>query len=455
MVFLAVCLCLQAAGLVLAENDAYVMTAVYRDETRMLDADLSVAYTNTTGEYLDHVMFTAYANCLRRESTLPYDNAALEAAFPYGYAPSGMVLSEVSFNGARARYGFLGESECFLRVECALAPGQTGTFRFVYTLLLSENRAFLGCGEDLRLELFYPCACVYREGFVLNAPSRAGRYAWADPADYTLILTLPEGYEPAGAEQINKGPGNTWTLESRDMPGFALYISRRFYTCEGEKLRVRANSRAKARTLLASAEKALSFLESRFGAADRRVDIVISSCPDSRILPGLIILGTDAEGDEAYFAVRGLAQQFFDRADPATDPFLTAGIGEYLALEELAGREGSRARSEALRTRVQPALKLTLPGGLTPDSPLPRFSTRAEYDTAAAKRGAAVLTEMAGAYGRDTLLAALALYRGAETQDIQSFVACMDEAAGTSTGEALIAHLYGIEEYVNYIGDIY
>ena len=161
----AVCALLQAAaGLFCLSENSYVMSAAWLENEQALRVDLSLTYTNETGEKLDSVSFNVYANLFRRESALPYDNQTLEKAFPYGYAPSGIEFTGVYFNDVAARWRFKGENECFLSVDCALEPGEKGVFHFEYALLLSENRAFQGVAEDVRLTLFYPSACVYDGG---------------------------------------------------------------------------------------------------------------------------------------------------------------------------------------------------------------------------------------------------------------------------------------------------
>ena len=106
LVFAVVCVLLQAAALLfisaLAE-DRYVMDAVYHEEEQALIVSLDFTYTNRTGQALESVSFNVYANVFRRESTLPYDNATLEKAFPYGYAPSGIEFTGVAFNARKVQ----------------------------------------------------------------------------------------------------------------------------------------------------------------------------------------------------------------------------------------------------------------------------------------------------------------------------------------------------------------
>lgn len=456
---LAVCLWLQAACVVFAENDAYTLRAVYSEDAQALTAELCVEYTNTTGEALDYVMFCVYSNCFRRESTLPYDNSTLTQAFPYGYVPSGTEFTAVTFNEAPARYAFHGEDECFLRVDCSLAPGETGFFGFVYTLLMSENRAFQGCGEDIRPGLFYPVVCPYDSGFQMNPTSRAAQWCFSVPADYRITLQLPEGYEPAGMKITSRLPNNTYLLEADGVCAPSLTASLRWHEYSAGCLRAFGSSRSDAKKVLAYANTVLACYEEWFGPLDQNVDLVLGDCAVTNVYPGLIVLGSDAEDDLYYAVARGMAKQFFGRTDPATDPFLTDGVCEYLALLTTEQRQGTSAFVSALRQRLEPALKLTVPGGLTPDMHLSLFTNRSDYETVVARRGAAVLYELQLSWGKDVIMEGLRAFRAAGSKShapgIEDFVAALDAAAGASTGESLIAWLYTIDEYVNISGNIY
>ena len=116
-------------------------------------------------------------------------------------------------DGEAADWGMQGEEELFLRVACDLADGQMCEFTFEYTLLLSENGASLGVGDtDWRLRGFYLQPLKYEYGeFVAPEPLQHANYVYADRADYTLAVTLPERCLLAGPGEIassDNGDGN-------------------------------------------------------------------------------------------------------------------------------------------------------------------------------------------------------------------------------------------------------
>ena len=138
------------------ERNQYSFTMEYLGEEQALRMSQRLVYTNTSDTALDRVVFYASANLFRRQNTLPYDAEALSAAFPAGFLPGGIDLVNVQMNGENCDWGYQGEAEMFLRVACALAPGDSCVFSFDYYLLLTQNAAFMGVSEsDWRLSGFY------------------------------------------------------------------------------------------------------------------------------------------------------------------------------------------------------------------------------------------------------------------------------------------------------------
>ncbi|MBQ9409246.1 MAG: hypothetical protein IJU28_07675 [Clostridia bacterium] len=452
-------------------EDRYAVEAVYHESEQALTVSLDVSYTNRTGQALDSVSFNVYANVFRRESTLPYDNATLEKAFPYGYAPSGIEFTGVAFNGKPARYSFFGSNECYMNVRCHLEDGESGVFHFDYALLLSQNRSFQGCGEDLRLTLFYPSVCVWDGGFVYEPTSRATAFLYAEKADFDMMLYLPEGYRVASgaltAQKESEDGYELFELRLDDASELALTASRRYYTYEaalpsGKPIRVQGSVRSLCREALRQAQNAGSVYEALFGELPyERIDIAFGACCTDLCAPGLIVLSEENEALDELRIGYLLAQQYFGCAvysDPQVDPFLRYGISCYAALLALRQSEGYDAFIDALTERIQPSLKMTVPGGLTPDSALTRFNTIYDFETVVKNRGAAVLYELGVSMGEEPLWAGLKRYyqqnqNGIAT--IERFVAALDEGREHTIGNSLVAWLMTIDDYALHEGDIY
>ena len=469
----AVCVLLQAAALLFCAaigETGYTMDAVYLENEQALSVSLDVDYKNDSGEAQNALLFNVYANAFRRESTLPYDNATLEKAFPYGYAPSGIEFTSVTVDGAPVRYGFMGANECYLRAEAPVANGERISIHFDYVLLLSENRAFQGCGEDIRLTLFYPSLCVWDGEYALEPTSRAAQFLYADKADFTLRLKLPAGYDLASGAVIQKlGEENgteSFMLSLENASELALAFSRRFYCCEqtlpsGHMLRVFGSERSRCKETLMQAASAMQCYEDRFGALPfKKTDIAFCACASDWSLPGLILLSSETQ-DDLLRLPDMLAQQYFGCAvttDPQIDPFLRYGVSCYAALMQIKSVSGEAAFTDALTDYLQSALKMTVPGSLTPDSSLNRFQTEYDFDVVVRKRGAAVMHEICLSMGEDAFLTGLKRYyqqNQSAHANLERFVSALEGDRPGTVGKALVAWLMTIDDYVRHEGDIY
>ncbi len=431
----------------------------------------STQITNNTGASLGRAVFSVYANAFRRESTLPYDNITLEKAFPDYYAPSGIDIISVTVNGERADWGIQGADEAFLRVECKLDDGETAEISFTYTVLLSDNHAFLGAGDyDWRLVYFYPSLCPFQNGdYVTNSLTRAGRSHFAEAADFDVKLYLPPDYYPACAgiasEKEASGGYTEYTTTLKNARDIAMCVSRKYHMYEAETksgvhLRILGRDRGLMKRVQSAAEFALNELEALFGAYPRG-EIVIAqsqSCVDEICASGLTVLGEGASelsNDELRLLVyRAMAKQYLTdivHPNPSYDAWLTDGLCEYMSLMLVYSNGGKQEFLKHMNARIAPSLNMTIPGGLYPNSDVARINTIADYDTLVRFRSSAVLDELRRVMGRDDFLKAVSDYYTAnafKTPTANDFIDALNRHHETTLGDALVAHIYTIDENV-------
>lgn len=469
---LAALVCAAAAfACATAEADAavrYRLSMIMLEDNQAFAVTQTVSFENRTGEALKNVLFTVYGNVFRRETTLPYDNETLLSAFPDGYAPAGLSFSSVTVNGEEAEWAMQGDNECFLRVACDVDAGETVEFAFVYTLLLSDNHAFLGAGtRDWRLTGFYPALAVWEDGeFTLNPVTRAGRYAYCERADYTADVYVPHDYDVASAgEVLREDAGNGFDrvrVEQENACDFGLVISRKFHVREGQAesgVRVRAlgQSRGKLSAARDAAIDALNALEPLLGDYPYDTLTIVQAQSAGEMLVGGVLIPCESDWestDELRARVAALTAQVFlsdvVQVNPGDEAWLIEGVSEYLSLLFMEEAEGEDAFAAELDARVRPALQVTIPGGLSVDSFTNRFATQREYEIVTRERGAAVMHELRLLMGRDAFLNGVGLYvrenRFARAT-YRSFVDALSEAFGRDLTDALIHHLYYIDEY--------
>ncbi len=435
----------------------------------------TLTYTNTAGRTLDHVMFNLWANLLRREDAIPVDDDEWNDAFPAGYAPGGVDFIRVRVNGEAAEWAVSGDYEQFLRVACALAPGESAVFEFDMTLLLSENNWALGYGEvGWRLLSFYPTAAVYDqaiEGFVLNNWGVAIDPAMSDLADYTVTLALPEGWLAASSgavisEEKRADGVVVYTIEAQGVRDMALAISRRMNACErtldsGVMIRAMATTLLTAQALADYAADILTQYEKWLGDYPyATLDIAESDVLHGLSRSGLILVPEEdcalLRRDDLKEDMRVLcARQWFGGAvgsNPENEPWMRDTLSEYLSLLYYEESEGYNAYLKRLNERVLGALQVTLPGGLSVDSYASRFTDYDEYEIVVIERGMAVLHEMRTLTGREAFIDSLARYvadNAGQVASIAQFVAAFNETTGSRWDEYLVAQMHDIDDYVN------
>lgn len=471
--FIAAC-ALAHAALCAGEGESvneYRFQIILLEDERALNVMQQVEYVNATGARLNYVMFAAYGNCFRREAALPYDNDTLVAAFPRGYAPGGLDIHGAFVNGERADWGVQGADECFIRVACELEPGESCTFAFSYTVLITENKAFLGAGDlDWRLTDFYLSVCPFEYGdFATNALTRAGRGLYAECADFSVSIALPARYDLACAaipERADAGNGYyTHTFRVNNARDLGMSVSARFHTMEanaasGARVRAFGRDRGKLKIALDAALQAIDLCEAWFGEYPYEA-LALSqseSVKDGISSSGVMLIGEDAfkDADELRFRVCALvARQYFGgivSPNPNLSAWLIEAPSEYAALLMIEQTRGENEFVKQLNARLLPALKLTIPGGLTVNSPTMYLASQADYDIIARDRGAAVMHELRVIMGREAILEALKLYIannrfGLVTE--RDFANALAEATGRDWEGALIDYLNTIHQYAD------
>lgn len=480
LVLIAACVLTQAVLCAFADESVapvrYELEIFAHIEAQALTVRQTVSTLNSTGQRLDRLMFSMPANCFRRESTLPYDNATLESAFPAGYAPGGIEFSRILVNGEAAEWAVQGENECFLRVACDLAPGQAAEITLEYNLLITENCAFLGVSEEeWRLTQFYPALCVFEDGDFVTCPlSRAGEWSYQALSDFSAAITLPSDYEIAAPGQVTRqelaGGFTRYTVSLSSARSLALALSRRFHSVSGQtalgtQLALYGQSRSALRRACQEAERTLNALEARFGALPYgRIVIVDAHTVRSLGASGALFLAHEAweDSDALDAEIRyQLARQYFQElvhVNPTLSPWLFEALSEYTALITVRDTQGEAAFARALDNALRPALQITVPGGYAVSAFAPLFSTQREYEIVVRERGAAVLNELRKAMGMDAFLSALSLYvenNRLALADAQDFALALAQATGRDWDDALLAWLYTIDDYTLQTLDYY
>ena len=430
-----------------------------------------VDFTNPSEAPMTGVMFTLYANQLRRETSLVAENGMLEAMFPGGYAPGGVEFGNVTVNGEAADWGMQGENELFLRVGCDLQPGERATFGFDYYLLIIGSRGDLGFAEkDIRLSGFLPTVALWEaDEFIVNPASAVARYAVYEPADYSVELTVSDKYTVASAGVQQKGEAaqgmRTWRIEAPGVREFALAMSAEYReqtvtSAMGTQVRLLGWDKSGVKRAAETAEAAIDLLETWFGKAPY-AQITLAQAElvtDGAAYGGLILIPQERYAGKQKIAlehdvVAGLAQQYFGMAagnDPAQAPWLSVSVPEMLYYQYIEAREGYDNMLGQLNEDCLSALVMTLPGGYSVDSPLAAFYDSADFEIVVRHRGAAALYQIREGMGTENFLAGLRefyeVYNG-RIAGLQEFVSAFNAVSDRAWDMLIVDWFYTIDEY--------
>ena len=447
----------------------------YLADEQALHITQRLVYTNHCGHPLEAVVFYGAGNLFRRQSGLMYGAGDWDRVFFAGYVPAGIDLRSVRCDGKPTDFGFQGQDEIYLRVDCDVEAGGQCVFEFDYYLLLMRCGAFQGVGDtDVRLSAFCFVPGIYDLSagqFNLKKPLAHTRWLYCEATDYRAELTLPVGWllcASGEAEKVSEADGCAlWRVEAEGVRDFALSFGKRWrdeerQTASNVRVRVLTNVRGAAGRALGTAISAIEQCEAWFGDFPvESLTLAQSDAPlGAQVFTGVVWLPTDllssGRAEELAQRIRfAVAQQYFGLSayvEPSSDAWLSHSVCEYVAcllLEAQAGRD--RLLAYVNRDWVS-ALQQTVPGGLriTSDAALFDAST---YDLVVRQRGAVVLHELRLAMGLESLLAGFKRFyeMGGDGRTLteKDFVSALDQASGASWEAFLTDWLFNVGDYVD------
>jgi len=387
----------------------YQVTLRLNDAEHTLGISETVQYRNDTGDALDHLVLRTWLNAYASEEKSP---AALEeiydACYPGGFSPGGLTLYDVIWNGERAEHRWVNADETALRIEIpSLAPGEGGTLTLRCVARLPECAHRAGYTEkEYRLGNVIPVMSLYQEG-----EWRTEEYApVGDPfvggcADFSVVLHAPEGFTPACSAPLEKGADGAWRGSIRAARDVALCVSDRYQCATGRAGGVTvasyADTREGAQRALDCACRAVEIFSDLYGAAPyAHLAVCEADFPFGGMeYPGLVMIGKsnylESRADTLELTVaHETAHQWFYAlvgSDQFLSPWQDEALCEYAMLRYAYRRYGQGSWETLKSYRVDAPMRESIPGSLTPGSPIDYFISYADYSAVVYGRGAALL----------------------------------------------------------------
>lgn len=406
--------------------DGVRIDASFDPVRRTLTVSQTMTLVNRTGTAQRLLILRAWTNAFQSEDHSPAATDELyDSCYPAGFSAGGVTVKTLTAalagGDAQAVPYVVGDAaQTVLRVSLPAdwPAGGTLTLTASYEVLIPQAAYRFGeHGGIWALGNVFLTPAPYVDG----AYRTDDYYPIGDPflnecRNYDVTLTLPEGYDAGGsaAATVASVTDGTATLHmsapaARD---FALCVSRDYQLVQGMEGGVLVNAYAKtgdgALAMLDTARKALSVYGGLYGAYPYpaftlcEVDFPF----DGMAYPGMSMVAGDvlAKGgtDLEQLVAREVAHQWWYAvvgSDPWYDAWQDEAICEYSLLSYWGARYGQAAREELRYARAETAMRVTIPQGVTPGSPLDYFGDISEYRVVVYGRGAAALWALDTAMG--------------------------------------------------------
>lgn len=396
--------------------DEIAIEATFTPETRSLDVWQTMTLVSRADEARSELVLRAYPNAFQSADTSPCAaEEVYDRSYPDGFSSGSLVMREAKARVAdgtdapvRYRYTDAAKTVLSLPLPSAWQTGErlTVTLRYTVTLPRAAYRFGVWNGMYAMGNAFLTPAPWENGAYRADAYAPVGDPLPAEAANHTVKLSVPKGFACAAsacAAAEEQAERTVYTFTAPAARDFALAVSADYQltqAMEGDILvSVFATKAARAAEALRYAKAALHVYEERYGAYPYQ-SLALAECAlwDGAAYPALVMLPSAllcAGGEALETAVaREVANQWW-YAVVGTDSVMQAwqheALSEYAVLAYLEAAHGLSSREAYYASAVAPSMRVTMPRGVTPGAPLDYFSTRAQYETLARLRGAAML----------------------------------------------------------------
>ncbi len=414
--------------------DEITIDAAFDPLAHTLTVQQTLTLVNRTGVAQRQPVLRTYANAFASEDFSPAAIDELyDACYPGGFSAGGLHFTLVGLADAQGTtqglsYSFGDDAHTVLRLTLPAdwAPGETLSLRLGYTLTVPQAAYRFGTQESL---------WALGNAFVIPAPFEDGAYrtdAYAPIGDpfvsecrnYTVRVTASQGYTVVGSAAAETAPAADGLRVTRfsalAVRDFALCLSTAYQRAQrleqGVLVEACAASAADAQLLCRYGAQALACYTARYGAYPYpTLTLAQVALPlQAMTYPSLAMIGTQAlaGGGEALeqLVARQVALQWWSAvvgSDGFNQPWQDEALAEFALLDYWETTRSQAARADLQFSRVEAAMRVTIPRGVTPGSPVDYFGDLSEYRVVVYGRGAAALcaldTALSG--GLDAFLA--------------------------------------------------
>lgn len=386
--------------------DEIVIQAALDAEGRQLSVSQTLTLQNRTGQRLDAAVLRAWPNAFQSEETSPCAADLYEACYPDGFSAGALLLERARVNGESVitRYRDDAQTVLLVPIPGGWEAGARAVLTLEYRVLIPECAYRFGVWDGVfSLGAAFAVPAVWEDGaFREDAYGSVGDPFVSDCANYHVSLEVPRGFACVGSSAPVWEDETHVRFDALAARDFALVLGQGLEvardTQDGVAVLACARDGATARRLLSHAKKALRCFSERYGAYAYPAYTVAQTplALDGMEHTALSMIGASPaqKGGRAleYAVAHETAHQWWYAAvgsDSVYQPWQDEALCEFSLLEYAETVYGRGEREDLEATRVEPALRVTVPQGVTPGSPLGAFGTLSEYALVVYARGAA------------------------------------------------------------------
>lgn len=381
--------------------DEIVIEASLDADERTLTVHQTLRLQNRTGQLLDAAVLRTWPNAFQSLDTTPCS----AEDYPGGFSSGALVMAHAQADGQTALYRYADDSKTVLAIPVSggWQPGAWVEIDLRYTVTPPRAAYRFGVWDGVwAFGNAFAVPAVWEDGaFRTDEYVPVGDPFVSDCANYTVTVTVPEGYQCAATGCAEPTDGTAYRFVSPAVRDFALVISDRFQTAQSKRdgvlITAYGLSRAQAKDMLRYAEKALGVYSERFGAYPYQ-SYSVAAVPlahDGMEYPQLSMISSALTDRELEYAVAHETAHQWWYAAVGSDGWYQAwqdeALCEFSLLEYAESVYGAGERSDLEYSRAESAMRVTVPAGVTPGSPIGDFASMSEYALLAYHRGAACL----------------------------------------------------------------
>ena len=387
--------------------DECVIEARFQPQERTLTVRQTLTLQNRTGQDLNAAVLRTWPNAFQNYDTSPCtaEEKRVDQFYPDGFSTGFLAMGRAAVNGESVVYRYADAAKTVLHVPVpgGWAQGSELEMELEYAVKLPHMAYRFGEWEGVyAFGNAFAIPAVWENGaFQTDAYAPVGDPFVSDCMNYHVTLTAPRGFACAAtaAPQARTEDGETvYTMEAPAVREFALVLSQGYHMAQALEddvlVTAWAQDASMARQMLRHARSALKVFEGLWGEYPYQSYTLaqIAMPLGGMEYPGLTMI-TPGEGRELeYLIAHETAHQWWYAlvgSDGWDQPWQDEALCEFGVLEYAKKVYGDSERSDLEQRRVESAFRVTVPRGVTPGSPLERFSSMSEYSLVVYSRGAA------------------------------------------------------------------